>query len=234
MTLKTAVDSATLRVVGNVPAAVFSSEEQVAKEMADLSTDVAVEIAESYDWRPLTKIARFVGDGATDFFPFPADYERMTVNNGVRDMKNWFWGYFPFDNVNDFLMMKENGFALLSPGGWIILDGGFNFVPAPSGTATFPYISKNIVRAANGDLKPSFTADDDTFLLSERLLTLGLVWRWKSQKNLEFGVDEQIYKDSLSHDQYKDRGQRSVRHGTNGEWSSRRIAWPYPLGPGYN
>lgn len=233
MTLKTAVDSAAIRTVGNVPSAVFSSTDQIAIEMGDLANEVAFEISESYDWRAITKIARFTGDGVADYFPFPEDYNRMTVNNGIRDMKNWFWGYFPFDNVNDYLMMKENGFSLLSPGGWIILDGGFNFVPAPSGTATFPYISKNIVRSIDGELKARFTADDDEFVLPERLLTLGLIWRWKAQKGLEYAEDLATYQAALSHDQTADRGQRAIRHGMPNNYRGAKVAWPWSLGPGF-
>lgn len=232
MTVKSAVDSAAIRTVGNVPTAVFSTQEQIALEMSDLANDVAVEIAESYDWRALTKIARFTGDGVIDYFPFPSDYNRMTVNNGIRDMKNWFWGYFPFDDVNEFLMMKENGFSLLSPGGWIILDGGFNFVPAPVGTATFPYISSNFARSNDGEAKSRFTADDDEFVLSERLLTLGLIWRWKAQKGLEYSEDLATYNAALSHDQTADRGQRSIRHGIPNTYRGARTAWPWMLGSG--
>jgi hypothetical protein len=230
MTLKTVVDSAAIRVIGNAPAAVMASQEQIAIEMRDLVNDVAVSIAESYDWRDLTKLAEFVGDGVQTAFPIPSDYDRMTVNNGIRDMKNWFWGYFPFDSVNDYLMMKSNGFSLLSPGGWIILNEKFNFVPAPHGTAEFPYISSNIVQANSGTLKPSFTADDDEFVLSERLLTLGLIWRYKAQKGLDYTEDLATYEEDLSQKQTRDRGQRSVRHGMTNTWSRSRVAWPWPLG----
>lgn len=230
MTLKTVVESAAIRVIGSAPAAVMSSQDQIAIEMRDLVNDVAIAIAESNDWRDLTKIASFTGDGVETFFPTPSDYDRMTVNNGIRDMKNWFWGYFPFDSVNDFLMMKENGFALLSPGGWIILNGGYNFVPAPTGTAQFPYISSNIVRGPDNALKPSFTSDEDTFLLSERLLTLGLIWRYKAQKGLDYTEDLATYEEDLSQRQARDRGYRAVRHGMQNTWNRSRVAWPWPLG----
>ena len=230
MTLKTAVDSAAIRVVGHSTSAVFASQEQIAVEMADLANEVATEIAESYDWRDITKIASFNGDSVKTFFPKPDDYDRMTVDNGIRDQKNWFWGYFPFSDINQYLMMKENGFSLLSPGGWIILNGGFNFVPAPNGTAQFPYISKNIVRANDGSSKPAFTRDDDSFVLSERLLTLGLVWKWRAQKGLEYAEALQAYSDALSQLQTRDKGQRSIRHGMSNNFPTGRIAWPWPLG----
>jgi hypothetical protein len=73
-------------------------------------------------------------------------------------------------------MMAINGqVPALTPGGWIILGGEFKFWPSVNGTATFPYISKYIVLDGDGvTLKETFTSDDDTFVLSERLLTLGL------------------------------------------------------------
>lgn len=205
MTLKAAVDSAALRAVGNVPTAVFGSTQQVAMEMADLATEVAVEIAESAEWRSLTKITQMVG--ATSF-PKPVDYDRMLTGQGIQDKTTWFWGYYPFSSVSEYMMAVNGNLPLISPGGWILLDDEFKFYPVPVGTATFPYISKFIVRANDGMLKPNFTADDDTFVLSERLLTLGLLWKWRSQKKLDYAQEFDDYQYALEHDQNKDKGAR--------------------------
>lgn len=205
MTLKTAVDSAAIRTIGNAPTAVFTSTEQIAIEMADLANEVAIEIAESAEWRVLTKIATMTGAMS---FPVPADYDRMLVGQGIQDKTTWFWGYYPFSSVSEYMMAVNGNLPLLSPGGWILLDNEFKFYPLPVGEATFPYISKNIVRADGGALKPLFTSDDDTFVLSERLLTLGLIWRWKAQKGLEYGEDMAIYQEELARSQSKDKGAR--------------------------
>src|SRR3546814_1451607 len=75
-----------------------------------------------------------------------------------------------------------------SPGGWIIYADKIRFSPpsASGAAATFPYISKRWARDAGTDgYKAAFTSDSDTFLLPERLLTLGLVWRWRVNKKLD-------------------------------------------------
>lgn len=205
MTVKTAVDSAAIRTIGNAPSAVFSSTEQIAIEMADLVNEVAYEIAESAEWRLLTRVATMTGAMS---FPVPEDYDRMLVGQGIQDKTTWFWGYYPFSSVSEYMMAVNGNLPLLSPGGWIILDGEFKFYPLPSGDATFPYISKNIARGSDGELKDRFTADDDEFRLSERLLTLGLIWRWKSQKGLEYGEDMANYQDELARAQNQDKGAR--------------------------
>lgn len=205
MALKTAVDSACIRIVGYAPTAVFASQEQLSLEMADLANEMAHEIAESYEWRILTKEAQMQGQ---ESFPLPSDYDRMLVGQGIQDKTTWFWGYYPFASVSEYMMAKNGNLPLLSPGGWIVLDNAFKFYPIPVGTATFPYISKNIVIGQDGVAKPEFTRDDDTFILSERILTLGLIWRWKQQKGLVWEDDLAIYNEELAKIQNKDKGAR--------------------------
>lgn len=47
--------------------------------------------------------------------------------------------------------------------------------------------------SAEGASKPTFTADDDMFALSERLLRLCAVWKWKANKGLPYGQDFDEY-----------------------------------------
>ena len=210
MTIQNAVNTASLRVVGTVPSAVFSSTDQVIVEMRDLAQDVAEDIARSHDWRDLTRIAEFNGDGATVAFPKPADYDRMLVTADVRDKNAWFWDYYEFPTVSEFMLARSAGFQMLSPGGWIILDGQFQFTPAPTGIANFPYISRNFVAAQDGTRKASFTEDSDTFLLDEGILSLGLIWRYRAQKGLDYSEDMASYELRLSQAQSRDAGAQTI------------------------
>lgn len=228
MTIQTAVNSASLRVVGTVPAAVFSSTDQVIIEMLDLARDVAEDIARAYDWRDLTKIAVFTGDGSTTSFPKPADYDRMVQGEDIVDPPSWFWGYQPVVSVSEWL--KRERYAWISPGGWILLGGAFQFYPAPTGTAEFPYITKNWVLSANGTPKPAFTEDSDTFVLDESLLTLGLIWRYRAQKGLDYSEDMANYNSSLSQLMAKDKGSRVIRKHDRYTSFGGRLAWPWDLG----
>lgn len=228
MTIKTAIDSASLRVIGTVSPAVFSSTDQAMVELRNLAQDVAEMIAKSHDWRALTQIGSFSGDGVTESFPKPAGYDRMVTASSVSDPQSWFWGYFQISTVNEWLMRKRT--AWISPGGWIIIGGNFNFWPAPHGLAEFPFISNHIAVSEDGQTKARFDADTDSFVLPERLLTLGLIWRYRAQKGLDYGEDMANYNIALSEEQAADPGARVIRkQGYRPVWGAR-TAWPWPLG----
>ena len=80
-----------------------------------------------------------------------------------------------------------------------------NPVPTANHTWAFEYVSKNWILAANGTTyKEYFTADTDTMLLPEELLMMGLRWRWKKEKGLDYAEDMRTYemqvKDALGRD----------------------------------
>ena len=208
MTLLTAVQSAAIRVIGRAPAAVMSSVDQIAIELRDLAGDVAIDIARSAEWRALVEVGTMAGGSS---FPLPADYDRMMTAARVQDGTSWFWGYSEYASVDDYIAATTGQLALADPGGWIILGGEMRFWPATTGTATFPYLSKMLVRSEIGARKETFTADDDVFVLDERLLTLGLVWRWRQQKRLEYAEDLETYGFALAERQNADKGARVLR-----------------------
>src|SRR5690606_28988565 len=130
------------------------------------------------------------------------------------------------------LRLRSLGYEWITPGAWIILENQFNFLPAPADQqeAEYPYITKNIVVEDDGTTtKENFETDTDSFRLSERLLTLGTLWRWKEQKGLSYAEDLQTYEIALSQQQARDGGSRVIRSGRriNGDF---RTAWPWELG----
>lgn len=214
-----AIRSAILRCTGeNVPQ-VFASTSQIAVEMADLANEVATDIMKSHDWRALTKVAQVVGDGGLTY-PLPADFDRMVLGSDIDDAASWFWGYDSFDSVNEWMRFRSGTYSIVSPGGWIILGGELQFYPAPNGTAQYPYISNQFARGAGGAPAAAFVSDSDTFVLDDRLLTLGLIWRWNEQKGQEYSEALATYETALSQAQSRDKGARVLRtprrHGVPG------------------
>jgi len=212
MTALTAIRSAVLRTTGVRVQQVFTSTEQIAVEMADLVNEVACDIVRSHDWRALTKIATVVSDGGEEY-DLPADYDRMVAAGGIEDTASLFWGYTPFSSPNEWLQFKSGTYAIISPGGWISIGGKLQFYPAPVGNAEYPYISKLWARSESGTPKAKFTADDDEFALDERLLTLGLIWRWMDQKGMQYSEALATYEMALSQAQMRDAGARVYRTG---------------------
>jgi hypothetical protein len=74
-----------------------------------------------------------------------------------------------------------------------------NPVPAASLTFAFEYLSKNWILGADGTTyKQYFTLDTDTILLPEDLVLMGLRWRWKKEKGLEYSQDFDTYEKQVA------------------------------------
>lgn len=232
MTVLSAVQSAAIRVIGRKPSSIYSASDTFALEMADLANEVAADIAKSHDWQALIKVHTLTGDGATDAFSLPSDYARMLIRSDILDTENFAWGFTRVLDINDFLWIKQRELQAL-PGSWILYGNQFQFVPPPAAgaEAEFPYIDKNYAQAAPaGTLKPAFTADTDVFRLSERLLTLGLVWKWRQNKRLDSGDDEANFAKAFAEESGRDKGARIYTTGPARFPASVTLAYPFPLG----
>lgn len=224
MTVLQAMQSAALRIIGRKPAGFFGASGQFEAELCDWANEVAQDIAKYQDWQALQKTFTVVGDGSATEFDMPADYDRMNISADVQDLSNWVWGYFSFSDINSFLFEQARGFTPY-PGGWIIYGGKIRFSPAPPASgATFPYISNAVVTASDGAAKTQITADTDTFFLPDRLLTLGIVWRWRENKGLATN-DEAAFVKALDEYAGKDRGSRIIRFGGAGRMPNTSLAY---------
>lgn len=62
-----------------------------------------------------------------------------------------------------------------------------NPIPVAGHDWAFEYVSENWIISADGmSYKKLFTQDDDTWLLPEKLLLMGLRWRWMREKGLDY------------------------------------------------
>lgn len=232
MAILTALQSAAIRLVGQKPGAFFTSSGQIERELSDLVNEVAQDVAQYQDWQALIRVVEITGDGTTTEFALPDDYGRMLVNTEVADLSSWFWGFGHYLDINAFLYDEARGFNL-TPGGWIIYGDRLRFSPAPSAgqAATFPYITKNWARAESLAPISQFTADTDTFLLPERLLTLGLVWRWRENKKLDASGDQEAFIKALDEYASKDGGSKIIRRKARRWLAGTHPSWPWTLGP---
>lgn len=229
MAISDAMRSASIRLAGQGLTTFFEATGILEMELCDLIDEVAMDICIYQDWQRLVKVHDLAGDGATEAFNLPSDYSRQLLVSDMQDLQSWAWGYEHVTDINDFLYQKNRG-AILSPGMWIIYGNQFNFAPAPTGPATFPYVSRNYAYdSATLTYKPSFTQDTDEFVLTadnkanERLLTLGLVWKWREMKKLDFSGDQEAFALALNQYGSKDGGSNVIKWG-GGE---RRGPWPW-------
>lgn len=232
MTILAAVQSAMIRLVGRKEPAVFSSQDPTMIELADLVNETAVDILKKHDWQALTKIATITGDGVASAFPLPADYDRMVLAQSVNNAQNWFWDYDLAPDLDTWIAIQDGQYLGVTPGWWIILGNKFQFAPVPpvGQVAKFPYVSNYIALSPTGVPKAAFSADLDTSVIDERLLTLGLIWRWRAQKSLEYTEAMQSYEIALSEAMARDRGSRAIRSSSRPMPGNVHVGWPWPLG----
>lgn len=231
MTFLSAAQSASIRLIGKKPSTFFSSQNTFEMEIVDLGNEVVTDMVKYADWRTLTKTHQMVGDGVTYGFDLPSDYSRMPIGSDI-SRANWYtWGYLDAPSLN-YWMDLVNGLATPNPGYWIMLDGQVQFRPAVSAdtTAQFFYISKNAVLDADGvTKKAAFTKDADTMLLDEHVLKLGLIYKWRSQKRLEYAQDFTNYEQALAQAASFDKGSRIITSAARYNIDARN-AYPRPLG----
>jgi hypothetical protein len=227
MTVLSACQSAATKLNQPRPATVYGSTTPFAQELGDLANETATAIAKAHEWQVLTKLATLTGDASTTAFALPSDYDRLPLKASLltsqfsspltqaRDLDEW-------------LDLQIRPF-IGAPGYWMILGGQVQVVPAieTGVTAQFYYIGNQI---ASGS-KTTFTTDADTFLLPERLLTLGIVWRWKAQKGLEYAEHLKNYEIAFGEEAGRDRGMRMLSMGRRRISYGAELSYPGTIIP---
>src|SRR5206468_2988508 len=98
---------------------------------------------------------------------------------------------------------------------------GGNLLVTPTPTAgytwAFEYASKNWVLAVDGTTyKQYFTADTDTILLPDDLVLMGLRWRWKKEKGLEYAEQFRTYEMQVKDELGRDGGKPNLHMDDEG------------------
>lgn len=235
------------------PGSIFATPEQdrTAWEMVNLANEMAQRIAyDTREWTMLRSRCTFTGvdldpdpivANLQESFPLPADYQRMLKTAQVW-RSTWTTGPLAFiSDPDDWLRRGIQNHPLFG-GEWMIENGEMHIRPALAvgETVTFYYLRKGCVRRAPPatGFDDHFIVDDDTFVLPERLLKLGMVWQWKAYKGGSYAEDMANYEDALSNIQGADKP-APIIVGTQPVSSDAQIAYwgPTPLagtfvGPG--
>ena len=221
MSVLTAIQSASVRLNQDRPTHVFTDNSQYANEMSELANEAAIAIAKAADWRKLHKLYVFSGTGQKEF-PFPDDYDRMPLKAAMFSTRSRM-PLMPARDMDQWLQLQILP-VVGYPGRWIIIGGQIELMPAlmQAEEVKFYYITKNIVV---GD-KARFTGDNDEFMLSERLLTLGIVWRWRALKGLDYAEDMKNFDLALSEESGRDKGSRVIAIGEARIPSGVTMAFP--------
>lgn len=99
-------------------------------------------------------------------------------------------------------------------------------VPVAGQHCFFQYISQNWCTSSGGTGQARFVMDSDLLLLREDLFKLGVEWRWKKAKGLEYAQEFADYEDFMADALARDGTRDIINMG-----SARYDVWPGILVP---
>lgn len=227
MTILTVVQGATTVLGMEVPTLVYGSTDREMVEMQEVANEMAAFIRNAFDWQVLQTVKTITGDDVSETFALPDDYDRMLKTASIWSSR-WFWSINHITDTDQWLELQVVPIAT-TYGHWIIFGGLIHILPVLTSTETakFFYISKNIVLDNVSSPKPEFSADTDTFRVSERLLKYGIVAKWKQNKGLPYGEAMEDFQRELALEMDKDAGSKPIISAQPyASWRGKNIAWP--------
>ncbi len=152
-----------------------------AQTMLEFAQEAGEEIARRGDWSRMGKTVPVTNNP----FPLPEDFQRLAAGGAVQLQS----GDFARQITNESVWRVIQSTASEVP--FFYLTGGrANFSPTGSSVlAQFFYVSKNWLKDGNNE-RSIITKDDNATQFPDRVLTKGIIWRWRRQKGLSF--DDQM------------------------------------------
>ena len=202
----------------SVPTAVASSTDETYSQLVYFAQFEGDEINRAYKWRKQKVQASFTGDASTTVWALPTDFERFTTEQ--RRQSSVLLGLQGPVSDDEFLDAYVRGFNPTIPY-WRVFGDNIETVPAvKSGQVVmFEYISTYWITDSGGTAKARFTADSDLSLIPDRLITLGVVWRWKRAKGLDYAEEFRTYQIEKARAMYTDGGTPRLRMGEGADYA---------------
>ena len=223
MSLLTIVQRVCRLVSLPVPSEVVNSTDLTVQQLYELANEEGEELADAYDWQKLRRQHLFdTVATAAQVSAVPADWNRFISNSFFnRSTRRSVIGPITPQQWQAIQAQPQLNRVFLA---FIERDGQFLITPSPSANEeiAYEYVSKNWARSAAGVPQDSFLADTDGTYLDERLIGLGVRWRWKAANGLDYGEDYRTYQ--------TERNQKMARDGGNTEISTTGDA-EYVLSP---
>jgi hypothetical protein len=109
---------------------------------------------------------------------------------------------------------------------WRLIGGVLNIEQPRSGDGMrYEYISNKWIKQAGTTLATTLSADTDTFVFPESILELGLVWRFKQAKQLDYAEDMKTYELHVKQAIESDKGGRRVIGTDRNEYTRSGRTW---------
>lgn len=190
------IQQVTRRIGIQSPDAVAGSADEQIIQLLALANEEGEDLAERYRWQNLIKEATFTTAATASqgaITTIATDGYLYILNDTIwnRDTRRPVFGPLA---PRDWQMLQAS--PITGPFDQYRLRGDlllFDPVPTAGETCAFEYLSENFCESSGGTGQDAWAADDDVGRLSEKLMAMGIIWRWKSAKGFDYAEDMQKY-----------------------------------------
>lgn len=208
------------------PTAAISSSDPQVQQLVELAQVEGDELASSGSWtRVVQRDFVCVAGELQDTEP-PDDMRRL-----VRDGQ--FWNVSRQLLINGPVSSEEWTYlttrvAQSEPQYWRLINGKLNIFRAVAGeTVRYEYVSKSwIVGGENSESLFEWENDGDQPIFPSRVIKLGVVWRYKHAKGLDYAEDMETYERAKAAEMGDSKGQKPIAMSLHNHGDIPNHFWP--------
>jgi len=229
MSLLTLIQQAARRIGVTPPTVVVNSTDANTQELLTCAQEEGFQLMRRGTWQVLRKQKEHTAlaqEVQTNMIP--ADFDRFVQETfWNRTKKRILWGPITpqeWQNLKAWTATPAMDTFTVRGGNILIIPN-----PTAGDQMYFEYISKNWCQSSGGTAQDEWLADTDTGILDEKLMRLGVIWRYKQKKGLKADIDFQNYETQVKQALTVDQPQRTVNFGED-SWIGRRPGISVPPG----
>ena len=230
MTLLTIVQTVADEVGVPRPSSVIGSNDLTVRQLLALANREGKLLARRGNWTALVNEHTFttVAQEEQTDTPIPADFDRA-IGDTVWNRTDQDPGMGPLSPQE---WQQEKASSASGPySQFRIRNGKFLLFPAPDAgkTYAYEYVSRNWCRSSGGTGQSAWAADDDVGILDESLMEMGLKWRFRAAKGLDYSEEFRDYEAEVIRALSRDTWSPSIDMAAEGLWTGIRPpdgSWP--------
>lgn len=226
MTLLTLVQNATDRLGITRPTSGVASTDQQVIQLIGFAQQEGKELAKRHAWQVMTKEQTFTSTAAeTQTSAIPSDFDRFIDDTffnrtekrkleGPLSPQQWAFHKSVVATTLVEAFRQRGNSILITP------------TPTAGQTMAFEYVSTQWCESSAGVDQSAWAADIDVGLLSEELMTLGVIWRWQKAKGLDYAENFNTYEMQVAQAIARDGGKPTLQIGSAPRDGARRPLIP--------
>lgn len=206
MSLLTMMQQVCLELNLSSPSVVISNADNTVKQLLGLSQREGKELAKNYDWPVLQTEETITLTAAVGTYALASDWSRF-INQTQWDRTNHWQLLGPMSPQE--YQWRVSGITISTPRRRFRIMGStatqiiIDPTPATGETGqilAYEYISNQWCKSSGGTGQSAWAADDDTGIISEDLMGMGIKWRWLKAKGLNYDEEYREYQAACDRD----------------------------------